>query len=100
MPALDNLLSRFRPQRVKPTETLGVPGTAIYGGYVVERERSTDLASHDARYRTYADILANTSIVAAGVRYFVNLVGGAAWSFTLRRKRTLTAGTPSGPKRC
>ena len=82
MPALDNLLSRFRPQRVKPTETLGVPGTAIYGGYVVERERSTDLASHDARYRTYAGILANTSIVAAGVRYFVNLVGGAAWSFT------------------
>ena len=82
MPALDNLLSRFRPQRVKPTETLGVPGTAIYGGYVVERERSPDLASHDARYRTYADILASTSIVAAGVRYFVNLVGGAAWSFT------------------
>ena len=81
MPALDNLLSRFRPQRVKPTETLGVPGTALYGGYVVERDRSPDLASHDARYRTYADILANTSIVAAGVRYFVNLVGGAAWPF-------------------
>ena len=81
MPILDNLLSRFRPQRVNPTETLGVPGTAIYGGYVVERERSTDLASHGARYRTYADILANTSIVTAGVRYFVNLVGGAAWSF-------------------
>ena len=78
---LDTFLGRFRGVRPKPTETLGVPGTALYGGYVVERERSTELASHDARYRTYADILANTSIVAAGVRYFVNLAGGAAWSF-------------------
>ena len=82
MPTLfDTLFSRFRSQQVKPTDTLGVPGAALYGGYVQERERSPDLASHDSRYQTYADILSNTSIVAAGVRYFVNLVGGAAWSF-------------------
>ena len=81
MPVFDNILSRFRPRRIEPTDTLGVPGAALYGGYVQERERSSDLASHDSRYQTYADILSNTSIVAAGVRYFVNLVGGAAWSF-------------------
>ena len=81
MPVIDDLFARLRGQRVKPTKTQGAPGTALYGGYVVEREKAPDLASHDARYRTYADILSNTSIVAAGVRYFVNLVGGAAWSF-------------------
>ena len=82
MPPLEDILSRFRRRRTRPTDTLGVPGTAVYGGYIEEREKSRDLASHDARYRTYGDILANTSIVAAGVRYFVNLVGKASWSFT------------------
>ncbi|MCY3784596.1 MAG: hypothetical protein OXG79_12550 [Chloroflexi bacterium] len=62
-------------------QTLGVAGTALYGGYIESREKSPELASHDARYRTYSDILANTAIVAAGVRYYVNLVGGAEWSF-------------------
>ncbi len=79
---LDAFLSRFRPRRPKATETVGTPGVAIYGGYVEEREKSKDLGSHDARYRTYSDILANTSIVAAGTRYFLNLVAKAEWSFT------------------
>ena len=82
MPTLfDTLFSRFRSRSVEPTDTLGVPGTAVYGGYIEERENSRDVASHDARHRTYADILSNTSIVAAGVRYFVNLVGKAKWAF-------------------
>ena len=81
-PVLETLRSRFGTRRPKPTETLGVPGTAIHGGYVEEHERSPDLAYRGARYRTYADILTNTSIVAAGVRYFVNLVGGARWTFS------------------
>ncbi|RUQ78148.1 hypothetical protein ELZ22_17290, partial [Brucella abortus] len=34
------------------------------------------------RYRTFSDILANTSIVAAGTRYFLNLTAKAHWSFT------------------
>ena len=81
---LDRFLSGIGLQRrrARPTETLGAPGTAIYGGFIEEREKSPDLASRDARYRTYGDILANVSIVAAGVRYFLNLVAGAAWSFT------------------
>ena len=76
-------LSRFRRrQRVKPTETVGVPGRAIYGGYVEHEEDSPDLASHDARYRTYRQILHDTSIVAAGVRYALNLIAKPKWSFT------------------
>ena len=80
MPLLDAFLSRFGPRRVAPTDTLGAPGTAIFGGYIEEREKSKDLATPEARYRTYADILSNTSIVAAGIRYYANLVGGATWT--------------------
>ena len=69
-------------RRVRPTETLGVPGVAIYGGYVEEKERSRSLATAEERGRTFSNILVNTSIVAAGVRYFVNLIGGATWAFT------------------
>ena len=80
MPLLDAFLSRFQRQRAAPTETLGAPGVAIYGGYIEEHEKSRDIASRDERYRTYAGILSNTSIVAAGIRYYANLIGGAAWS--------------------
>ncbi len=86
MAPLDTFLSRFRPRRSRPTQTLGVPGVAIYGGYIEDREKSPDLASHEARYRTYSEILANTSIVAAGTRYFLNLVAKAAWYFTPSEK--------------
>ena len=70
-----------RTRRVSPTQVIGVSGAAIYGGYLQTREKAPELASHDARYRTYADILSNTSIVAAGVQYYLGLIGGAAWSF-------------------
>ena len=79
---LDRFLSRFRQRRSRATETLGSPGVAIYSGYVEDREKSKDLASRDARYRTYSEIFANTSIVAAGTRYFLNLIAKAEWSFT------------------
>ena len=79
---VDSFLSRLRPRRAVPTKTLGTHGVAIYGGYVAEGEKSKDLASHDARYRTYSEILADTSIVSAGVRYFLNLAAKANWSFT------------------
>ena len=82
MPVLDRFLSSFRSRRSRPTETLGVHGTALYGGYIEQKEHSPDLASHDARYRIYSNILTNTSIVAAGIRYFLNLIGGAEWSFS------------------
>ncbi len=69
-----------RTTRVNPTQTLGRPGTANYSGYVVENEQSGALTERQ-RYRTYSQALANTSVVAAGVRYFLNLVAGADWTF-------------------
>jgi len=61
-----------------PTGTAGVPGTPIYGGYVVEFEDNASLTGRE-KYRTYAKILANTSIVAAAVRYAQNLVSNPGW---------------------
>lgn len=65
-----------------PTEMAGAPGTAIYGGYLVTDEKNPRLASQEDRYRTYADVMANTSIVAAGMRYFLALIAKSSWSFT------------------
>ena len=64
---------------VPPTETKGGPGFANYNGYVEEKERNANLTGF-RKYITYSDILANTSIVGAGVRYFLNLVSKAQWN--------------------
>lgn len=76
----DTLISGLRSRRVAPTKTLGTAGTAIYGGYIQENETNAKLQGSE-KYRTYSDILANTAIVAAGVRYFLNIVQKAEWSF-------------------
>ena len=69
-----------RTTRVNPTDTLGAPGVAVYSGYVVENEKDSSLTERE-RYRTFSQALANTSVVAAGVRYFLNLLAGAEWTF-------------------
>lgn len=79
---LEALFAAFRRQSVAPTKSIGAPGVATYGGFVQTNEKNPDISSHDARYRTYSDILSNTSIVAAGVRYFLNLTAKAEWTFT------------------
>ncbi len=61
-----------------PTTTLGVSGAVVTGGFLVTGERDSRLIG-DQKYRTYSDLLANVSIVAAGVRYFLNLVAKAEW---------------------
>jgi hypothetical protein len=62
----------------KPTDTVGSPGTAVFSGYVVNNEKDSRLSSSE-RYTTYSEMLANTAIVAQGVRYFLNMVGKAGW---------------------
>jgi hypothetical protein len=74
------LLGGIRSSRVKPTESLGHPGTAVYGGYVIERDNDPKLTGVE-RYRTFSEILANCSVAAAGVRYFLNLTAKATWAF-------------------
>ncbi len=79
---LDAFRGRFLGRKsVPPTETAGVPGVAIYGGFVLDHEKNSNIGSREERYKTYSEILANTSIVAAGVRYFLNLVSDADWAF-------------------
>lgn len=65
---------------VRPTAVAGAPGTAVIGGYIEEKERDRDLQGHK-KYETYSNVLANVSIVAAGVRYFLNLVAKPGWRF-------------------
>lgn len=67
-------------QRVKvaPTDTAGVAGTAVYGGYVETNEKKPELVGQN-KWKTFSDILLNVSIVASGVRYYLNLVSKPAW---------------------
>lgn len=62
----------------RPTETIGSPGFAIHGGWLQSHEKDSRLSGQQ-RYTTYGEILANTAIISAGVRYFVNLVAKASW---------------------
>jgi len=61
-----------------PTRTAGRPGVAIYGGFIVENENDSRFTGTE-KYKTYTNALLNTSIIGAGVRYFLNLVSKAAW---------------------
>lgn len=68
-----------RPSKVQPTKTAGVGGFTAYGGVVDTGERNAKLADPNQRWTTYSDILTNVSIVAASVRYFLNLVAKSNW---------------------
>lgn len=65
-------------QDTPPLETAGTSGTPIYDGYIQVKEKNPDLVG-DKRYETYADLFLNVSIVAAGVRYFLNLLSQPSW---------------------
>jgi hypothetical protein len=75
---IQGLLGQFR-RTVLPTETVGHMGTAVYGGYVQSNEKQAELQGTE-RYRTFSELLADISIVAAGTRYFLNLVARSAWT--------------------
>ena len=62
-----------------PFSVVGAPGTAIYSGTIVSKETESRLQGRQ-KYITYSNMLANTSIVGAGVRHFVDLVAKADWS--------------------
>lgn len=74
---LTRVMDRLRAP-LRPEETRGVVGTPVVHGHIQEQEQSASLQG-STRYKTYSDILSNTSIVAAGTRYFLNLVSKATW---------------------
>lgn len=78
-PPLDPSVRGDAPATAPPMTAIGAPGTAIYGGFILSKEKDSDLQGAQ-RYVTYSEMLANVSIVAAGVRYFTNLVAKAQWS--------------------
>ena len=63
---------------VSPTQRIGVGGGQTFGGFLDEHETSSALQGA-RRYETFANILANTEIVAAGTRYFLNLIAKPDW---------------------
>lgn len=77
---MDAIRGLFGVKRDKgrPTESRGVPGTAVIGGFIQTREKSSDLIGPQ-RYRTFQDLMVNTSITAASVRYFLNLISRTRW---------------------
>lgn len=75
----DDFLMKPDSGRTSPFRRKGAPGTAIYSGYIENKEKSGDLYG-TSKYRTFSDILANVSIVAAGTRYFLNLLAKAGWA--------------------
>lgn len=75
---LPRLFSAVLP-RVRAFSEMGVSGTPVYAGYVLTPERSHKLVGQE-KYRTYSEILANTSIVAAGTRYFLNIIAKPSWN--------------------
>lgn len=75
---IDNWFGGFVRTRVRPRATEGVGGTAVYGGYIMEEEKSSALQGRQ-KYITYSDILANLAIVAASTRFFLNLVSRVEW---------------------
>jgi len=76
---LERMFSSVRSQRVAPTKTIGVGGTAVYGGYVDNKEINQKLIGQ-ARWKTFSELLSNVSIVASSVRYYLNLLGKATWT--------------------
>ena len=68
----------IKSKSLVPEQTIGVPGTAVFGGNVQTIETDARLTGRN-RYKTFSDIIANVTIVAAGVRYFLNLVAKAEW---------------------
>lgn len=67
------------PKSANITQRVGVGGTALSGGYVVDNEKSADLKG-DKKYTSYSDILTNVAIISAGVRYYLNLVAKCGWT--------------------
>ncbi len=80
---MDNIIKKvmgIKPS-AKPTDTVGVGATAIFGGYIHSTEKNASL-SGTRKYITFSENMVNIAIVGAGVRYFLNLVAKASWNVT------------------
>lgn len=67
-----------RTIRRTPFAPTGHMGTNVHQGFIFEEEKDSTLTG-TLKYKTYSNLLLNTTIVAAGVRYFLNLAAKATW---------------------
>lgn len=65
-------------RKAPPMKNIGSLGTGIIGGWITEKEKSPDLQG-SKRYVTYSNIIANASIVMAGINIFLAFVGKSKW---------------------
>lgn len=64
-----------------PFKEMGGTGTAVFGGFVQRKDKAPEWYGRQ-RYTISSEILSNISIVAASVRYFLNLVSHPQWTVT------------------
>ena len=64
--------------KVPPTKPAGSDGVQSLGGYIYEGEQSRELQGLNL-WLYFSQVLANVTTVAAGWRYFLNLVAGTEW---------------------
>jgi len=74
----NRIFERFRSQEPARTETAGAPGYHYYGGYVGEPEKAPDLQGVE-KYRSFARIVSNTSVVASSMRFYLNFLAHPGW---------------------
>lgn len=77
---LDRMRNAFLPARdtAKPFKEQGVAGYVVMGGVIQSPETNHQLIGPQ-RYRTAADLISNISIIAASLRYSLNLMARPAW---------------------
>ena len=71
-----------RRRQPAPGSVQGAPGYVMIGGQILYEERSRRLQNRRERWRIFENIITNTAIVAAGVRFYGDLLKGADWVFT------------------
>lgn len=67
------------PTRTSPFKEIGSSGVAVFGGIPMNREKDFRVVGQQ-KWITFTELMTNTSIVAAGVRYFLNIIASAQWS--------------------
>jgi hypothetical protein len=78
---LDYIKQLFPRKRVRPTQTVGVTGNAVVGGFIQTDEKNADLVGQN-KWITFSQALVNIGIVGAGIRYYLNLIARATWAVT------------------
>lgn len=71
-------MANFSKQRL--TRTLGAEGVSTFGGVVSDNELGRKLRGQE-KYKAFAEILANTMIASAGVRFFLTLASRSKLRF-------------------